>query len=87
MHIPSKEQFQRDQMEVHADMLQTFHNAYKTLSKMTDALVLLNFTKENDIQKFYESLCYFTEGVIGLKEGFEAYAASHEIEVINPMIF
>lgn len=75
----------RDRMQVHADMLQAFSNASKALNTITDGLVRLDFKKENNIQSFYDSLCYYTEGVQGLKRAFHAYADSCMITLVDPI--
>lgn len=75
----------RDRMEVHADMLQAFSNATAALNSITDGLVRLDFNDKNNVQTFYQSLYYFTDGVQGLKRAFHAYADSHLIDLVDPI--
>lgn len=70
-----------DQMETYAQFLDTLASASIAFQKISDASSYLNFNRQEMIQQYYDSLTGFCSGMNSLKEGFRAYAESHNIDL------
>lgn len=73
--------FELEQMETYVMFIDSIDKASKALDHLSSAIVHLDFTNPQMIQKYYNSLSHFVKGIECLKLGFCEYAGSHNINL------
>lgn len=76
-------EFQLEQMKVGLDLIHTVENASRVMTQLSDAVVYLDFTNENSIQSYYDSLGRMIFGLNCLKAGFRSLAESYNLELVD----